>query len=188
MGNCYRIEPTPAAGSEQSVERKSRARKRPKGALTHVRSWPLRPDPAQCRVIRTRFFVGVRAYNAVLGEFIARSRAVKSDPVWQATRQLPRRTKDERVARRAAFDAVVVAHGFTASQAQSFASSLRGSWVREHLWHRESPQFHRGEDVKDSPSEPADCGGPPSTWSRLRISLCHEGCATTRAGHCPGRR
>jgi hypothetical protein len=55
-------------------------------------------------------------------------------------------------------------------------------------WHRESPQFHRGEDVKDSPSEPADCGGPPSTWSRRRIGLCHEGCATTRAGHCPGRR
>ena len=133
MGNGYRIEPTPAAGSEQSVERKSRARKRPKGAPTHVRSWPLRPDPAQCRVIRTRFFVGVRVYNAVLGEFIARSRAVKSDPVWQAARQLPRRTKDERAARRAAFDAVVVAHGFTASQAQSFASSLRGSWVREHL-------------------------------------------------------
>jgi hypothetical protein len=72
-------------------------------------------------------------YNAVLAEFIARSRAVKSDPAWRLARQLPRRTTDERAARRAAFDAVVAAHGFSAGQAQSFASALRKSWVREHL-------------------------------------------------------
>jgi hypothetical protein len=84
-------------------------------------------------MIRTRFFTGVRVYNAVLGEFIGRGRAVKSDPAWQAARQLPRRSKEERAARRAAFDAVVVAHGFTAGQAQSFASSLRQSWVRDHI-------------------------------------------------------
>jgi hypothetical protein len=60
-------------------------------------------------------------YNAVLAEFTARSRAVKSDPAWQVARQLPRRTKEDRTARRAAFDAVAAAHGFTASAAQSFA-------------------------------------------------------------------
>ncbi|MGH3561346.1 MAG: transposase, partial [Mycobacterium sp.] len=84
-------------------------------------------------MIRTRFFTGARVYNAVLGEFIERSCAVKADPAWRAAGQLPCRTKDERAARWAAFDAVVVAHGFTAGQAQSFASSLRRSWVREHL-------------------------------------------------------
>src|SRR5882724_2393725 len=104
MRNRYRIEPAPAAELEQSGERRPRARKRPKDAPTHVRSWPLRPDPAQCRDIRTRFFTGMRVYNAVLAEFIARSRAVKSDPAWQQARQLPRRTKEERAARRAAFD------------------------------------------------------------------------------------
>ena len=41
-------------------------------------------------MIRTRFFTGTRVYNAVLGEFLARSRAVKSDPAWQTARQLPR--------------------------------------------------------------------------------------------------
>jgi putative transposase len=112
---------------------KPRARKRAKGAPTHVRSWPLRPDAAQCRVIGTRFFTGVRVYNAVLGEFIARSRAVKSDPAWQAARELPRRTTKERAARAAAFRAVEQAHGFTVEAAQSYASSLRKSWVREHL-------------------------------------------------------
>ena len=99
VGKTDRMAPTPAA----EPVRKARARKRPRGTPTHVRSWPLRPDAAQCGVIRTRFFTGVRVYNAALGEFIARSRAVKADPAWQAARQLPRRTKEERAARAAAF-------------------------------------------------------------------------------------
>ena len=89
--------------------------------------------PAQCREIRTRFFTGVRVYNAVLGEFIARGRAVKSDPAWEAARELPRRTAAERKHRGAAFRAVEQEHGFTVDAAQSYASSLRKSWVREHL-------------------------------------------------------
>jgi putative transposase len=139
--------------------RKPRSRKRPKGAPTHVRSWPLRPDLAQCRDIRTRFFTGARVYNAVLAEFIGRSRAVKSDAAWQSARQLPRGTKDERAAGRAAFDAVAHAHGFTAGAAQSFASALRKSWVREHLPAQETQnlgarafdavkQWHRGRKGK----------------------------------------
>ena len=39
----------------------------------------------------------------------------------------------ERKARRAAFRAVEQAHGFSVDAAQSFASGLRRSWVREHL-------------------------------------------------------
>jgi putative transposase len=132
MGNGYRIEPTPAAEPARPVG-KPRARKRPKDAPTHVRSWPLRPSPAQCRDIGTRFFTGVRVYNAVLGEFIDRGRAIKSDPEWQAAQQLPHRTPAQRSARRAAFNAVAQAHEFTADAAQSFASRLRKSWVREHL-------------------------------------------------------
>jgi putative transposase len=129
VGKAYRMAPSPVG----ELVGKPRARKRAKGAPTHVRSWALRPDAAQCREIGTRFFTGVRVYNAVLGEFIARSRAVKADPAWQAARALPRRNKGERAARRAAFDAVTAAHGFTAGAAQSFASSLRKSWVRDHL-------------------------------------------------------
>jgi putative transposase len=106
MRNGYRVEPAAVAGLGQSVVRKSRARKRPKDAPTHVRSWPLRPDPAQCRDIRTRFFTGTRVYNAVLSEFIARSRAVKGDPAWETARQWPRRTPAERNARRAALRVV----------------------------------------------------------------------------------
>jgi putative transposase len=129
VGKSYRIWPTPA---DQPV-RKPRARKRAKGAPTHVRSWPLRPTPTQCKVIGIRFFTGVRVYNAVLGEFIGRSRAVKADPAWQSARALPHRSPAERQVRRAAFRSVEQVHGFTADAAQSFASLLRRSWVREHL-------------------------------------------------------
>jgi len=129
VGKTYRMASTPVG----EPVRKPRARKRAKDAPTHVRSWPLRPDAAQCRVLATRFFTGVRVYNAVLGEFIARSRAVRADPAWQAARELPRRTAAQRTRRGAAFRAVEAAHGFTVDAAQSYASSLRKSWVREHL-------------------------------------------------------
>jgi hypothetical protein len=75
----------------------------------------------------------VRVYNAVLGEFIDRSRAVKADAAWQTARELPQRSPADRAVRRSAFRAVEASHGFTGDAAQSFASSLRRSWVREHL-------------------------------------------------------
>jgi hypothetical protein len=124
------VEPTLVVEPGQSGGRKPRARKGPKGAPTHVRSWPLRPSAAQGRDIRTRFLTGARVYNAVLGEFLARSRAVKSDPAWEAARLLPYRTPAERTARRAAFRSVEQMNGSTVDAAQSFASSLRKSWVR----------------------------------------------------------
>jgi putative transposase len=132
VGKSYRISPTPIPLAAASVG-KPRARKRAKGAPTHVRSWPLRPTATQCREIAIRFFTGVRVYNAVLGEFLTRSRAVKADPAWESARGLAHRSPAERQVRRAAFRAVEAAHGFTADSAQSFASSLRRSWVREHL-------------------------------------------------------
>jgi putative transposase len=121
--------PTPAARPVG----KPRAGKRAKGASIHVRSWPLRPTPTRCREIRTRFFAGVLVYSAVLGEFLARGRAVKADPAWRAVRELPRRSPAGRQVRRAVFRAVRAAHGFTVDAAQLFASSLRRSWVGEQL-------------------------------------------------------
>jgi putative transposase len=138
MGNGDLTSPTPTGGAGQSVGGKLRARKRPRSAPTHMRSWPPRPDPAQCRDIQTRFFAGARAHNAVLGEFIGRSRAVKSDPLWQAARQLPHRTTDERAARRAAVAVVQQAHRFSVGTAQSFACGLPKSWVREDLSFQET--------------------------------------------------
>src|ERR1700736_5701578 len=92
VGKAHRTAPRPAVGPVG----KARARKRLKGAPAHVRSWPLRPTRAQCCEIGVRFVTGVRVFNAVLGEFIARSRAVKTDPAWQAARKLPARTPAQR--------------------------------------------------------------------------------------------
>ncbi|GLB98759.1 hypothetical protein SRL2020226_55350 [Mycobacterium kiyosense] len=133
VGKTYRVAPTPAVEPVCSGARKPRARKRPKGAPTHVRSWALRPDPGQRRVIGIRFRAGVRVYNAVLGEFVKRGRAVKGDPAWAAAREMPRHDKDQRKVRNAAFRAVETAHGFDRGAAQSYASSLRKVWVREQV-------------------------------------------------------
>lgn len=77
----------------------------------------LAPRPAQRRDIRTRFFTGTRVYNAVLGEFSDRSRAVKSDPVWTAA-HVPHLTPNDLATRVAAFRAVEGAHGFTVDAAR----------------------------------------------------------------------
>ena len=110
----------------------SRARKRPKDAPTHVRSWPIRPDTAQQAEIVTRFHTGLRVYNAVLGEMLPRSVAVKTDPRYAVALKMPRKTVEQRAARTELFRKIDSDHGFTADAAMSFASSLRKSWVREH--------------------------------------------------------
>lgn len=107
----------------------SRARKRPVGQPTHVRSWPLRPTSAQHRLIDVRFRAGTRVYNAALNEFLRRSRSVKEDPRWLAATVLPRSDK----ARRSLFTEAEKEHGWSRSAAMSYGSSLRTSWVREHV-------------------------------------------------------
>jgi hypothetical protein len=124
---------TAAGALDAVVKSRARARKRPKDALTHVRSWPLRPTPAQQRVIAVRFDTGRRVYNAVLAEMLGRSKAANADPGWAAATEMPKTTKQQRAQRNKAFNAVCAVHGFTAFAANTFASSLRRTWVREHL-------------------------------------------------------
>jgi hypothetical protein len=54
MGSGYRTAATPAVEAVRSGEPKLRARKRPKGAPTHVRSWPLRPAERRRRLAEHR--------------------------------------------------------------------------------------------------------------------------------------
>ena len=46
---------------------------------------------------------------------------------------MPRRTPSDRKAHRAAFRVMEQTHGFSVDAAQSFASAMRKSWVREHM-------------------------------------------------------
>src|SRR5258707_6937250 len=57
---------------------------------------------------------------------------------------MPRRTPAERTARAVAVAAVEQAHGFGVDAAQSFASALRKSWVREHLPAQETKNLGAG--------------------------------------------
>lgn len=134
----YPPAPTVVGAPDVVVEPRVRARKRPKDAPTHVRSWPLRPTPAQQQAVEVRFDTGRRVYNAVLAEMLARSRAVKSDPAWAAATGMPKTTEQDRAQRNKALSAVCAVHGFTAFAANTFASSLRRSWVREHLLAQET--------------------------------------------------
>ena len=110
------------------VVKPDRSRKRPVGSPTHVRSWPLRPTPGQPKTLETRFYAGTRLYNAVLGEFLNRSRAVKNDPRYVVACATPKGA-----ARTSLFAEIDRTHGWSRSAAQSFGSSLRATWVREQV-------------------------------------------------------
>ena len=121
-----------SAQPTQPVKNK-RARKRPKDAPTHVRSWPLRPTPAQQRHITIRYNTGRRVYNAVLGEMLGRARRVRADPDWDKAAAMPNKEPSQRAARNKAFDVVKARHGYSKYAANTYASSLRQTWVRQHF-------------------------------------------------------
>lgn len=123
----------------------SRARKRERGAATYVESWPLRATPAKRSICETRFESGRRIYNACLGEALSRSAAVKADPAWKMARQLPKGKPktDASNARRAAFVQLNERHNFNLTALQSYGSSLRESWVREHVLAQETQRLAR---------------------------------------------
>ena len=119
--------------AEEMPERKARARTRPRGAPTHVRSVPLRLTPAQRSMVATRLTVGVRFYNNCLDEAIKRLRLVRADPAFATARLIPKGP-----ARAAAFVAVDKAHGFTESAMMTYASSQRIHFLREHVLAQEA--------------------------------------------------
>ncbi|MCH9736508.1 MAG: transposase [Actinomycetia bacterium] len=63
----------------------------------------------------------------------SRRRDVCADAAFEAAKQMPGRTREQKAARTAAFRELDHKHGFTNDAAMTFASSLRKSWVREHL-------------------------------------------------------
>lgn len=113
--------------------RKNRSRKRAKDAPTHVVSVCLRPTPEQRRDIGVRLDSGRKVHNACLAEFMDRSRRVRADPEFEAAKTMPKGK-----ARSRSFQVVDERHGFTVYAANTFGSSLRQSWVREHVLAQEA--------------------------------------------------
>ena len=123
----------------------SRARKRAHGAAAYVESWPLRSTPAQRSICEIRFESGRRMYNACLGEALRRSAAIKADPAWGIAHKLPKGEprSDASNARRAAFGELDERHRFTLTAMQSYGSSLREGWVRDHVRSQETQRLAR---------------------------------------------
>lgn len=90
----------------------SRARKRPRGAPSHVVTIPLDPAPGDLAISLTRNRSGLRLYNAVLAEAKRCSRATKADPGWEKAKKMPKGKagSGERARRRQPFDATWTWH------------------------------------------------------------------------------
>ncbi len=87
----------------------------------------------------------MRVYNACLAEALRRSNATKSDPAYALAKALPRAKPGtpQSAARRSAFAAIEDRHGFGRYALQSYASSLRQSWVREANLSQEAQRLGR---------------------------------------------
>ena len=123
------------AYSAAAPRRKRHPRKRERGTATHVINQALRPSLAHLAVVDTRLESGRRVYNACLGAALARCRAMRDDPAFDAAKALPKgpSKSGKSVARNKAFNAVATAHGFTADAVRTYGSGLRQAWVREHV-------------------------------------------------------
>ncbi len=126
-----------SADPSERTKQPNRARKRERGTPVHTISWPLRPRPGQQRVIEYRFRTGVQVYNALLGESLKRSRAVKADPEYAVALAMPKGTANRgcpvKAARQALFAAIEDRHGFTKAGIESFGKDLRQGHVADHL-------------------------------------------------------
>ncbi len=103
-----------------------RSRKRPKDAPTHVGRLRLDPIPAQGRMILLRERACDRIYNACLGEALKQLASLRADARFEQARAMPGGK-----ARTEAFAALDEQYGFTKSALMSYASHLRGHWVRD---------------------------------------------------------
>ena len=167
-----------------SGERKPRARKRLRGAPTHVAQLPLRPTPRMRSVIDTRFYGGLRVYNACLGEALRRDRALRADPRFEEAKALPKGKPEspQGLARYQAFDAIDCAHGFTESAIMSFGSWLRQSWVRDQVLCQEAQTLARRAFLAAERWHYGKGGKPRFKAQRRGIhSLeCKDGCGSLK--------
>ncbi len=106
----------------------TRTRKRKKGTPTHVARLSLDATPRQERVILVRERACDRVYNACLGEALCRLERLRADPCFEKAKAMP---KGE--VRTAVFRTLDTTYGFSEYALMSYGSSLRASWVRDHV-------------------------------------------------------
>ncbi len=119
-----------------------RTRKRRRGAPTFVHTIPLRATPRKVKLVETRFEVGRLHYNACLGECFRRIERIRLDPRWEKAREMPKQVDGlSNPERSALFAELRVDHGFSERSLMSFGSSLRQSFVRDHVGSQEAQEL-----------------------------------------------
>jgi putative transposase len=85
------------------------------------------------RVLVIRLDCARQVYNAVLGESLRRLALLRQAKAYQEARALPRRTKEERKARAAAFRALDERFGLREYDLHAWAGQFTQSWLGQHL-------------------------------------------------------
>jgi hypothetical protein len=84
-------------------------------------------------VLDVRLDCARQVYNAVLGESLRRLGLLRQSKAYQVARTLPRRTKDERKARAAAFGELDKRFGLREYDLHAWAGQFTQSWLGQHL-------------------------------------------------------
>lgn len=105
----------------------SKRRKTP----SFVLELPLVVNPSEDRILMARFEAARQLYNACLGEALRRLDRMRESEAWQAAKQIP---KDQKKARREAFEAAKKAFGFTGNAIESYGTTCKNAcWIGDHL-------------------------------------------------------
>src|ERR1051326_4602897 len=98
----------------------------PKKTPTFPLELPLQVNSQQAKHLRGHFEAARHLYNALLGEAVKRLRHMRADARWQEARLIPR---SEKQARKAAFAALRMEHGFPEYALHAFSTQANTSWI-----------------------------------------------------------
>ena len=117
----------------------NRSRKRAKGTPTFVCTIPLRATPKKMKIAKTRFEVSRLHYNACLGECFRRIKRIRNDSRYEEAKDLPKQVNGRSNTKRTKiYSTLRKEYGFTNRSIQSYGSSLRRFFIRDHVGAQEA--------------------------------------------------
>ena len=116
-----------------------RSRKRAVGTPTFVCTIPLRATPRKVKIAETHFEVSRLHYNACLGECFRRINKIRNDPQCKMAAALPKQINGHFNPKRTKiYSTLRKEYGFTNRSIQSYGSSLRRFFIRDHVGAQEA--------------------------------------------------
>lgn len=108
-----------------------------------VHEVPLKVTPHDERELGVRFLCGQKVYNATMGEGLKRLEKMKASPEWAAAKAMPKRTEEQRKARKQAFQDCCKQFGFTSAALSAYATKTKNDskWIADHLGAHETQKI-----------------------------------------------